>query len=129
MIVGVGVDMVGVERLQALAGASGELLDRVFDASELVDATGKRLSWQSLAARFAAKEAAAKALGVPEGSDWHDFVVTTGERGRPGISLRGRSAEAAREQGVVRWHLSLTHEAGFAVAYAVAEGLASPPVE
>ena len=74
-----------------------------------------------MAARFAAKEAVAKALGAPNGMVWHDCEVVRGPSGRPGLVLRGTVAAVAEEQGVQRWHVSLSHDAGVASAVVVAE--------
>ncbi len=125
MIVGIGVDLVDIERVRRHPERAPGLLERVFHPAELVDPSGKRLGWRSLAARFAAKEAVAKALGAPGGIDWLDGVVSESERGGPAIALTGGSAELAARLGVAGWHLSLARSGGFAVAYAVAEGRAT----
>ena len=74
-----------------------------------------------LAARFAAKEAVAKALGAPGGLRWHDAEVVTEPDGRPRLTVRGTVAAAAASRGVRTWHLSLSHDGGTAVAMVVAE--------
>lgn len=76
----------------------------------------------SQAARFAAKEALAKALGAPSGLVWHDAEVVMAPGGRPTLRLRGTVLARARELGVGRTHLSLSHDAGVAVAYVICEG-------
>lgn len=115
MIIGVGVDVVPVERFaQALERTPG-LATRVFTPAE------RELPVASLAARFAAKEAVAKALGVPAGMEWHDCEVGTGETGRPLLTVRGTVQEWAARLGVRSWHLSLSHDGGMAVAMVVAE--------
>ena len=76
----------------------------------------------SLAARFAAKEATAKALGAPKRLKWHDVEIARGDDGRPLLSVQGSVAAAAEKLGVKNWHLSLSHDAGLAVAMVVAEG-------
>jgi holo-[acyl-carrier protein] synthase len=75
----------------------------------------------SLAARFAAKEALAKALGAPAGMHWADAEVQTDETGRPSLTLRGSVARRAAELGVVHTHVSLSHDAGIASAVVVLE--------
>ncbi|MFD0655833.1 holo-ACP synthase [Thermocatellispora tengchongensis] len=77
---------------------------------------------ESLAARFAAKEAVAKALGAPPGLAHREAEVVTGEHGRPELRVHGRVAETAASLGVRRWHLSLSHDGGVAIAYVIAEG-------
>ena len=76
----------------------------------------------SLAARFAAKEALAKALGAPRGLLWTDAEVVTDDRGRPSLLVYGTVAAAAARLGVTGWHLSLSHDAGIASAVVIAEG-------
>jgi holo-[acyl-carrier protein] synthase len=116
MIVGVGIDVVEIARFtQALARTPG-LAGRLFTDGERV------LPPQSLAARFAAKEALAKALGAPRGLLWTDAEVVTDGGGRPSLLVRGTVAVAAAGLGVTRWHLSLSHDAGIASAVAIAEG-------
>ncbi|MCL2091650.1 MAG: holo-ACP synthase [Micrococcales bacterium] len=115
MIVGVGIDVVDVGRFVATLARVPRLRDRLFapDEAELPD--------QSLAARFAAKEAVAKALGAPGGLRWHDCTVTRVPGGPPRLLLTGTVAARAAELGVTGWHLSLSHDAGIAAALVVAE--------
>ena len=79
------------------------------------------LPLRSLGARFAAKEALMKALGESTGVRWHDMVVTNDEHGAPGFRLSGGAAALAEARGVTSWHLSMSHDAGVAVAMVVAE--------
>jgi holo-[acyl-carrier protein] synthase len=123
MIVGVGLDVIEVDRLvSALARHPGRFEARVFTAEERRYATqrGSR-SVEHLAARFAAKEATLKALGVPPGARWHDMEVVSGADGRPSLVVRGVVQGAASALGVGRLHLSLTHTAMMAAAVVVAE--------
>jgi len=76
---------------------------------------------ESLAARFAAKEAVAKALGAPGGLRWVDAEVVTDPGGRPRLVLHGGVADEASSQGITTWHLSLSHDGGVATAVVVAE--------
>jgi holo-[acyl-carrier protein] synthase len=118
VIVGVGVDVVSTQRFaDALARTPG-LLHRVFHPDELA-AVGDDVA--RLAARFAAKEAVAKALGAPPGLTWHDCVVRNEPDGRPRLEISGTVAAAADRLGAVAWHLSLTHDAGISAAYVIAE--------
>jgi holo-[acyl-carrier protein] synthase len=77
---------------------------------------------RSLAARFAAKEALAKALGAPRGLSWTDAEIVTGPDGRPDLKVSGTVAEAAVRRGVRRWHVSLSHDGDLATAVVIAEG-------
>ena len=117
MIVGVGIDVVQVDRLDRALGRTPRLADRLFT-------TGERSSsrTESLAARFAAKEAVAKALGAPGGLRWTDAEVVTDPSGRPRLVLHGGVAAEAAAQGITTWHLSLSHDAGVATAVVIAEG-------
>jgi holo-[acyl-carrier protein] synthase len=114
-----GVDVVDVPRFAALvARRGGGLHDQVFTAAELADCHGRV---PSLAARFAAKEAVAKALGVGIGKlRWRDVEVRETPEGRPTLNLTGTAAKVANDKGVVDWAISLSHTDRTAVAIAVA---------
>jgi holo-[acyl-carrier protein] synthase len=114
-VVGVGVDVVDIARFEESLSRTPGLLDRLFTEGE------RDLPVASLAARFAAKEALAKALGAPGGLGWQDAEVVRDERGRPSLVVRGSVAEAAERAGVSSWHVSLSHDGGSAVAVVVAE--------
>lgn len=121
MIVGIGADVVSVPRFSdSLVRAPG-LRHRLFTPRELVTDAGHARTDTSLAARFAAKEAVAKALGAPQGMAWHDCEVVGDGDGRPWLRISGTVAAAATAQGIERWHLSLSHDGDLAVAYVVAE--------
>lgn len=115
MIVGIGIDVVDIERFAATLNRTPGLRTRLFTEAE------RGRSSASLAARFAAKEALAKALGAPLGLAWHDAEVSTDASGRPCLAVRGTVAEAASRLGVTSWHVSLSHDAGIASAVVVAE--------
>ncbi|MGH3981089.1 MAG: holo-ACP synthase [Pseudonocardiaceae bacterium] len=121
MIVGVGTDIVGVVRFEQALRRTPGLLPRVFTDAERTTRSGASRRPHSLAARFAAKEAAAKALGVPRGWGWHDTEVVAGPNGRPLLRVTGSLARAAQRHGVTAWHVSLTHDADLAAAIVVAE--------
>lgn len=121
MIVGVGVDVVDVARLERALARTPQLAARLFRPAERVTATRRSRSVSSLAARFAAKEAVAKALGAPGGLRWVDAEVVSAERGRPVLVTHGGVADEAVAQGIRTWHLSLSHDAGVATAVVVAE--------
>jgi holo-[acyl-carrier protein] synthase len=116
VILGVGIDVVDIARFEAILSRRPRLVERLFTPDE------RGLSSASLAARFAAKEAVAKALGAPAGLAWQDCEVISAASGRPWLVLRGTVAAAADEQGISSWHLSLSHDAGIASALVVAEG-------
>ncbi|MFC0359844.1 MULTISPECIES: holo-ACP synthase [Kytococcus] len=116
MIVGLGTDVVQVERLGRALDRTPALLARLFTEAE------QGLPLESLAARFAAKEAVAKALGSPPGLGFRQAEVARGEHGRPVLRVSGEAARVAGALGVTRWHVSLSHDAGVAVATVIAEG-------
>jgi holo-[acyl-carrier protein] synthase len=121
VIVSVGIDVVLVERFVKALERTPLLTDRLFTASERLTASGNPRPPESLAARFAAKEAVAKALGAPGGLHWHDCEIVTDSDGRPWLNVAGSVAAAALERGIGRWHLSLSHDGGIASAMVVAE--------
>lgn len=124
MIVGVGVDIIEVERVAgALSRRGSRFLRRVFAAEEAAVCTKRKQSGPCFAARFAAKEATMKALGCGWGRvGWRDIVVQRGDDGRPSIRLEGAAARIARQRGIRVVHISLAHVADTAIAYAVAWG-------
>ena len=125
MIRGLGMDVVEVGRIARLLdgppGVAGRFLARVFTAGEQADCAGRHGRAASLAARFAAKEAAVKALGAPPGVRWTDVEVVRGE-GPPRLVLAGVARAAAAARGVTGTHLTLTHDAGVAAATVILEG-------
>jgi holo-[acyl-carrier protein] synthase len=121
VIVAVGIDVVLVERFVKALERTPLLADRLFTEAERETASGYPRPAESLAARFAAKEAVAKALGAPGGLHWHDCEVVADADGRPWLTVAGTVAAAAAERGIARWHLSLSHDGGIASAMVVAE--------
>ena len=122
MIIGIGIDVVPVERFAESLIRTPGLRDRLFTAAEQRAPSGNPRTGESLAARFAAKEALAKALGAPGDLLWHDAEVMVGEHGRPPPRGRGAVAGRAAQLGVSSWHVSLSHDGGIASAVVVAEG-------
>ena len=122
MIIGVGIDVAEIERFRVSMERTPGLAQRLFVAAELVLPGGERRGIASLAARFAAKEALAKALGAPGGLLWTDAEVCVEDSGRPRLEVRGTVAARAAELGVRSWHVSLSHDAGVASAVVIAEG-------
>ncbi len=121
-VVGVGVDVVDIGRFARALGRTPRLAERLFTDAERA---GRPVA--SLAARFAAKEALAKCLGAPPGLRWRDAEVRTDARGRPWLAVSGGVAAAAREAGVLRWHVSMSHDGGIATAVVLAEGSLPAP--
>lgn len=123
MIIGIGVDIVEVKRMERWLD-NEKLLRRYFHAEELALASArKNSSAQTLAARFAAKEAFTKALGTGfVNIALKDIMITNKENGKPEIRLTGTAKKAFDESGAVKAHISLTHEIKNAVAMIVLEG-------
>lgn len=118
----VGIDVVLVARFARAMERTPLMVERLFTAAERTTSSGGQRSPESLAARFAAKEAVAKALGAPAGLHWHDCEVVSDANGRPWLTVSGTVAAAAKELGIRRWHLSLSHDGGIASAMVVADG-------
>ncbi len=124
MIVGSGIDLVEIGRIQQSVDRHGSrFLNRVYTAAEQAYCLSKRNAAESLAARFAAKEAGAKALGtgIGDGVSWLDIEVVREPSGRPTIRFHGRSAQIAAALGATRAALSVTHTASLAMASVVLE--------
>jgi holo-[acyl-carrier protein] synthase len=124
MIAGTGIDVVEIARIQHAMDRYGRrFLDRVYLDEEQAYCLRKRKSAESFAGRFAAKEAAAKALGtgISYGVNWLEIEVVREPGGRPGIRFHGRAAQTAGRLGVVRSVLSITHTATLAMASVVLE--------
>lgn len=124
MIVGVGIDLVDIARVDRLLDAKGErALRRLFTASEVDYAVSRPLPAQHLAARLAAKEAAFKALAGNElarGIGWKEIEVVRGDS-RPTLTFHGRAAQRVRELGITTVWVTLTHTATTAGAVVVLE--------
>ena len=124
MIVGSGIDLVEIGRIQHSMDRYGQrFLNRIFTAAEQGYCLRKRKSAESFAARFAAKEAGAKALGtgIRNGVNWLEIEVVREAGGRPAIRFHGRAAQVAARLGVSRAALSITHTAALAMASVVLE--------
>lgn len=121
MIVGIGIDIVAVDRVdRLLEGYGGRFLRRCFDEEEIQ----RRSDAEHLAGLLAGKEAGYKALHADRGSGigWHEIVVTRdGNSRRPKLKLRGRADAWARRLDVHRSHLSISHQGGLAVAVVILE--------
>jgi len=122
VIIGVGIDVAEIERFEASIARTPGMAERLFTEAELLLPSGAPRGIASLAARFAAKEALAKALGAPPGLRWTDAEVCVEDNGRPSLKVAGTVAARAAELGVTSWHVSLSHDAGVASAVVIAEG-------
>jgi holo-[acyl-carrier protein] synthase len=126
VIVGLGIDVVEVGRIARLleepAGRVERFLARCFTPGERAFCEARRDRASGYAARFAAKEAAYKALSVVPGARWLDFEVVRPAGSGPSMALHGGAAAAAEVRGVSRVHLTLTHDGGVAAATVVLEG-------
>lgn len=120
-VAGLGVDIVEVERVARACERSARFTQRVFTEGERAYCEAHGHPERHYAARFAAKEAVAKALGTGfRGFGPQDVEVVLNEKGRPGIELHGGAAAVAAEAGIIAVHVSLSHTSGMAVANAVA---------
>lgn len=118
-IVGVGVDVVEIDRFAAALAKRPRLAERCFTPAEAAYCRSRSFPAQHFAARFAAKEAVGKALGIGM-TRWREVEVVRG-RGAPTIALHGRYAARGEELGIGRIHISLTHGRDSAIAFAVIE--------
>jgi len=124
MIVGSGIDLMEIDRIEQSVQRYGQrFLDRVYTAAEQAYCLRKRRFAESLAARFAAKEAGAKALGtgISHGVNWLEIEVVREPSGRPTLRFHGRAAQMAAHLGAVRTALSITHTGRLAMASVVLE--------
>ena len=126
MVLGVGTDLIEIARMRNSVERFGQrFLGRVFTPAEIEYCLGKKKgAVESFAARFAAKEAGAKALGtgISRGVGWKDIEVRREAGERPRLIWSGRARDRARELGVARAELSLTHSRDLAMAFVVVEG-------
>jgi holo-[acyl-carrier protein] synthase len=121
VIKGIGVDAVDIERFRTSLSRTPSMRDRLFTAEELAYVAPKLDPVPSLAARFAAREAVMKAMGLGLGAfGFHEVWVSRAVSGEPSLVVVGKALELAKERGVSSWHLSLTHTDIVAIAYVVA---------
>jgi holo-[acyl-carrier protein] synthase len=121
-MIGIGVDVVEIERFRRSLERTPSMRNRLFTDAELRYADSRADPVPSLAARFAAREAVMKSLGLGLGAfGFHEVWVDRSSGGAPSLVVCGRAAELAAATGVTRWHLSLSHSELVAVAYVVAE--------
>ena len=124
MIVGTGIDLAEVDRIQASIERHGDrFIKRIYTPNEIAYVERKANRFQRYAARFAAKEAGMKAIGTGwrRGVTWQDFEVANLPSGQPTLKLHGKAAQYAAELGVKRISLSLTHTAANGMAFVILE--------
>ena len=125
MIVAIGIDLIEIARIEAVFARRGDRFRaRMFTEGEISYCEARASKFASYAARFAAKEAAMKALGTgwAEGVGWTDIEVVSGTNGAPVLRLHGRALERMREIGATKAHVSLTHSGNLAMAEVLLEG-------
>ena len=121
MIVGIGIDVCSIDRMRrALERHGDRFFARICTPAERADLTGRDPA-TALAGRFAAKEAFAKALDGARGVGWHEVEVRRAESGRPHLELTGNAVSTVEKFGANTWHVSITHDAGVAVAVVILE--------
>ena len=121
-MIGMGIDAVDITRFSQTLTRSPRMVERVFTDGERELAARRADAAAVLAARFAVREAAMKALGVGLGAfDFHDVSVESASDGRPSLLVRGRAARLAQQRGVSSWHVSISHTDDLAVAVVAAE--------
>lgn len=116
MIIGTGIDLVDIPRFERTIQRTPRLLQRLFTPAE------QTLRLPSLAARYAAKEALIKTLGGSDGVHWTEIEIASAASGAPHFVLTGTTAQVVRDRNITTLHLTLTHDAGLAAAFVVAEG-------
>ncbi|MBY7847406.1 holo-ACP synthase [Vibrio fluvialis] len=124
MIVGLGTDIAEIERIEkALARSGRAFAERILTLQELAQFDGVKQQGRYLAKRFAAKEAASKALGtgIAHGVSFQDFAISNDDNGKPLLSLSGKAAELAQRSQVASVHLTISDERHYAVATVILE--------
>ena len=122
MVIGIGIDVVDIERFRRSLARTPSMRQRIFTAAELDYVAPKADPVPSLAARFAAREAVMKAMGLGIGAfGFHDvWVAVDGASGAPSLEVEGTARVLATQRGVKSWHVSLAHDGGIATAMVVA---------
>lgn len=120
-MIGIGVDLVDIDRIRTVLARTPSMAERIFTQAERSYSDAARDPAERYAARFAAKEAVLKALGVGWGAvDWHDIEVLRNGTGAPELRITGRAGVLADEAGITTWKLTMTHTKTLAEAIAVA---------
>lgn len=123
MIVGIGTDIVSIGRIERIMQKNPAFIRKVYADSEIAYCEKKANKAESYAARFAAKEALMKALGTgwAENISWQEIQIAADSSGKPYLELSGVALKLAQALGAERWHLSLSHERGHAIAFVILE--------
>ena len=122
MIIGIGTDIVEIDRIDGVLSRRGaSFVRRILTPAEREQFYSKKDQTRYLAKRFAAKEAAAKALGTGfrQGVSWQDFEVYSDKMGKPGLLLRGKAQSMMQEKGLRESHLSISDERDYAIAFVI----------
>ena len=123
MIKGIGTDIIEIQRIKDAVKKNERFLRRVFTPGEISYCESKSNPYPSLAARFAAKEGASKALGTGIGQiSWTEIEVTINQAGKPNIILHGKALELAEDLGIKDIHVTLSHSKEYGVAMVIMEG-------
>ena len=123
MIVGMGVDVCSVERMRAaIERQDGHFEQRILSPREIAQIASRKNYAEAVAGRFAAKEAFSKCLDGARGVPWHDVEIVSLPSGRPTLELKGEGLRRAQAAGASKWHLSISHDAGVAMATVILEG-------
>ena len=126
MIVGMGIDVCSIERMRrALERHGDRFFSRICSEAERKDLSGRDVA-TALAGRFAVKEAFAKALDGAKGVGWHEVEVRRAPSGRPVLELSGNAVTTMENFGADTWHVTITHDAGVAVAVVILESRGAP---
>jgi holo-[acyl-carrier protein] synthase len=121
MIVGLGIDVCSIDRMRrALERHGDRFFSRICSEAERKDLSGRDVA-TALAGRFAVKEAFAKALDGARGVGWHEVEVRREPSGRPSLTLHGNAIAMVEKFGANKWHVTITHDAGIAVAVVILE--------
>ncbi|MDD3869026.1 MAG: holo-ACP synthase [Candidatus Cloacimonetes bacterium] len=125
MIIGIGCDIIEVQRIQKAIENNPRFCDKLFTAAEIEYCSRKANSYQSYAVRFAAKEAVMKALGTgwSETVTWLDIEIIVSKKGLPSVVLSGEAKEIAEKLLINNIHLSLSHEKNYAIAFVIMEAV------
>lgn len=124
MIIGLGTDIVAIARIAKALERTPALAQRILTQTELEQFAVSTQPERFLAKRFAAKEAAVKALGtgIGNGVGWQHVEISHNELGRPLLSISSTAAQIAEQLGITHWHLSYSDETDYVVAQVIAEG-------
>ncbi len=123
MIAGIGTDLIEIARIQQAIEKNPHFMERVYTINEIAYCQRKKNSWQSFAARFAAKEAVSKALGTGIGPvGLMEIEIVNAENGQPVVVLHGKAQRIAADRNIQQVHISLSHSEAYAMATAVLEG-------